>query len=105
MAEWEICQVVQMRRTGWGKGVGWWEARLATSQGEVTIARSAEFPCHPKGFRELASEVMGRDIDQIWQERRRAAHSQVVAQLVAQGWEPAGTNDEGLLSVMKRAVS
>ena len=97
MAEWEVCQIVEMDREHLLIPIRWWEARQSTTQGEVRIAKSSEFQ-----FPGCLSLFLGGG--KAYAEQRRAAHSQVVAQLVAQGWEPAGTNDEGLLSVMKRAV-
>ena len=72
MAEWEI---VQMYRRGWSKVIYWWEARQATPQGEVTIAKSPEF-LDPSGERgwllDFLGTFVGGHVDdiQIWQKRR-----------------------------------
>jgi len=114
MDDLEVCQIVRRaHQSGWSMGAMWWEARQATSQGEVIIARSDEFsaPWEDRGWLAdflgditFVSLFTGRgDRDTLaLRERSRAAHAQVVGQLVAQGWEPAGTDDQGLVSVMRR---
>jgi hypothetical protein len=98
MAELEICQIIEIRRpVGFLSETAWWEAHQVTLQGAVTIARS-EFKI-PGFLSSLASR------EEAYEEQRQTAHSQLIAQLVAQGWEPTGTSGEGLISVMKRLKS
>jgi len=108
MSQQEICQIVHKHRdVSMSKIANWWEARQATPQGEIILAKSAEFspPWHERGSLYSVVSSLGfgdRNDWNILDERERAANSQVVAQLLAEGWETAGVNDKGLITLMKR---
>jgi hypothetical protein len=106
MAQNELCQIVLK----WKKGntVFWWEARQAAPQGEAIIAKSSEIidPINAKGwigsFSEMFLGIGAAKSAEQRKDKMRAANSELVAQLLAKGWEPSGMNNEGLIIVMRR---
>jgi len=106
----EVCQLVFMQHPKREERC-WWEARQATLQGEIVICRSPEYiDAHTDANRTqigvflttLRSMQYTVQLIEKSQEQKRAAHANVIAQLTVEGWEPAGTDQNGFISVMKR---
>jgi len=106
----ELCQLVQAGLND--SGGYWWEARLATVEGEVTIAIGEKFidagwELNKKegvlGAMGLGSGLNGFYAAEAETVRRsRAARAKIVASLLAEGWEPFGTNEQGLVVTLRR---
>ena len=101
----EICRIVSGYDTK-QQANQWWEARLITLEGEKVIKRidfwdethrsDAQYIWAPRNFLELLSPFGNRSKQQ--EEMNRAAeivngaHARLIAQLMQEGWELAGTN-------------
>jgi hypothetical protein len=72
----------------------WWEAQLATLQGALVIEQS------PK--RQQSRKPQDRDFKAELQAQRND-YAQLLAILLADGWEPVGTDETGLVRALKRA--
>ena len=108
--ETEICRLlfVQDRRR---EDVFWWEARQPTVQRERIILKGPEYVDEyyrvSKTWSGALSLTFGRfrkqfDLLQKSQDQKRATNAFVVAQLAANGWEPASADEQGLVTLMKR---
>ena len=111
MVLWEVCQLVP----AWGKVKGktrhWYEAHRSTPQGAAVIAKGDEY-AHPGDemglFGALYREIFDPNLKKQTEDhellisRQRSSHASLIAILLAQGWEPAGTDRIGMISAMKR---
>jgi hypothetical protein len=106
----EICRFVFTQETNENS---WWEARQPTADGDKTIYHGPTYiDEHWKSQNTwggaLASSFGFVNLEEAQrksEEQRKAANVYVVAQLGALEWEPTGTDQDGLVSVMKHVKS
>ena len=95
MAEWETCEIKYVKRVDRGKGLFspsisfyHWEAQRLTASGPERLRWTREF------FHDNYSS-----------EESDAEYQKLVACMIDDGWEPAGTDFGGKVTLMKRRVN
>jgi hypothetical protein len=88
----------------------WWEARLITTEGEEVIYRINYLDERYKNslgnfWREMFTLSTQKSHEEIKQSTLlfKRANAKLTALLLQDGWEPFATNDNGMVTMMKRS--